>query len=240
MRKTVDIVVPVYNEPENLQTFYQSFVSLVHSDWRLLIVYDFEEDSSLPVARKLKGQDSRVCIVKNNERGVLGAIKSGFAAAESSAICTVMVDDPPSIIESLDRMTTLFYSEDATIVVASRYMKGGSHTGGPVIKGLLSRLAGVSLHALIRLPTHDATYNTRIYRKSFLKEISIESNRGFEVALEITLKAHLMKRKILEIPVHWTEREVGMSNFRLVELIRAYLYWYWYGIVQYWFVGKKY
>lgn len=230
----VDIVVPVYNEPENTRTFYEYTKKHVQSDWSLLIVYDFDEDTTLPVVRKIMETDDRVRLVHNPARGVLHAMKAGFAAAECEAVCAAMVDDPEGVIKAFDAMTEAFYSKGATVVVASRYMRGGSHVGGPLIKGLLSWLAGISLHVLILLPTHDATYNTRMYRKSFLEAITIESTQGFEVALEIVVKAHLLKQVIIEIPVHWTEREVGQSRFKLMKWIGAYSYWYAYGIGHYW------
>ena len=119
------------------------------------------------------------------------------------------------------------------VVVASRYMRGGSHTGGPLIKGLLSRTAGISLHYLIRLPTHDATYATRLYRKSFLDATTIESKKGFALALELTLKAYFFGGTIVEVPVAWHERTVGTSRFRLAKWLPEYLRWYWYGVRSY-------
>lgn len=231
----VDIVVPVYNEPENTRTFYECIRKQVQSDWRLLIVYDFEEDTTLPVVRELMERDDRVQLVRNYKKGVINAMKTGLYAAECEAVCAAMVDDPEGVIKAFDAMTTAFYKKEATVVVASRYMRDGSHTGGPVIKGLLSRLAGLSLHFLIRLPTYDATYNTRMYRKSFLEEITVESSQGFEIALEIVVKAHLLKRTIIEVPVHWSEREVGESRFKILKWIGAYSYWYAYAISHYWF-----
>jgi Glycosyltransferases involved in cell wall biogenesis len=230
----IDIVVPVFNEPENTRAFYGSLIKLVRSDWRLLIVYDFDADTTLPVARELLNNDERITLVRNDGRGALSALKAGFRAATCEAVCAAMVDDPESIIGAFDELLADFYEQEATVAVASRYMPGGSHTGGPWLKGLLSRTAGLSLHYLIFLPTHDATYNTRIYRKSFLDAITIESTQGFEVALEIIIKAHLAGRTIIEHPVHWAEREVGVSRFKLMKWIVAYSYWYLYGITHYW------
>jgi dolichol-phosphate mannosyltransferase len=239
MTKKVDIVVPVFNEAENIQTLYNNLKKYVQSDWRLIIIYDSENDTTLPVAREILKTDNRVKPFENSSSGVLQAILEGFKHAEADAVLEVMVDDPVEVIQKIDTITQAFYEENADIVVASRYMKGGSHKGGPVIKGLLSRLAGLSLYYIIGLPTHDATYNTKLYRKSLLDSINFESKRGFEIALEITIKAYIDGKKIVEVPVEWTEREVGESKFKVFSLLPGYLRWYFFGIKNYFFSRKK-
>ena len=233
MTSRVDIIVPVFNEAENFKSLYNNLKLHVKSDWRLLVVYDFNEDTTVIPAKEVSMADSRVVLVKNNSRGVLQATLTGFKHVTSDAVLELMVDDPIEIIQKIDDMVDAFYGEQATIVVASRYMKGGAHRGGPFLKGFLSRMAGLSLHFIVDMPTHDATYNTRLYKKSFLDSMNFESKRGFEIALEITLKAYFNGEKIVEVPVIWTEREVGISNFKLSSLLPGYLHWYFYAIYNY-------
>lgn len=237
MANRVDIIVPVYNERENFLTFYNYILANLRSDWKILVVYDFPEDTTLATAIPLAEKDPRVRLILNPARGALNALKTGFQKAEAEAILTAMADDPPEVLAKVDEMTECFYGEQADLVAASRYMPGGSHSGGPFIKGFLSRLAGLSLHWLIRLPLHDATYNTRLYRKSFIDSVKIESTRGFEVALELTIKAHLAGKKLREVPVEWRERAIGQSRFKLLKWIPAYFHWYWYGIKNY-YLGR--
>lgn len=222
----LDIVIPVYNERENFQTAYAAIRECVRSDWMIIMVYDRDDDTTLESARAIATQDARVSLVKNAGRGVLDAIRTGFASAQAEAVLVMMVDDPRSVIERFDEMLRRFFADDATIVVASRYMRGGRHTGGPVLKGLLSRLAGVSLHYAVGLPTHDATYATRMYRRSFLTTTRIESTAGFVLTIELTLKAYFEGKRIVEIPVHWHERTVGESRFNLQKWLPLYLHWY--------------
>ena len=69
-------------------------------------------------------------------------------------------------------------------------MKGGRQVGGPWLKGLLSRMAGLTLHWLSGLPTHDPTNSFKAYRRDFLQRTTIESTAGFCLGLELTVKAH--------------------------------------------------
>jgi glycosyltransferase involved in cell wall biosynthesis len=237
----VDFIVPVYNERENFAAFHACISRMVHNDWNILMVYDFDEDTTLEAARPLAASDPRIRLIKNSGRGVLAALSSGFKAARAEAMLVAMADDPESVISRFDDMVDAFYAQNASIVVASRYMDGGEHRGGPFIKGLLTYFASVTLRFLIGLPIHDATYNTRLYRKSFVDQTRIESVKGFEVALELTLKAYFAGGKLIEIPVAWHERQIGTSRFRLMKWLPAYLRWYLYGIRVYWgsFVWKK-
>ena len=101
------------------------------------------------------------------------------------------------------------------IVCASRYMKGGVKTGGPLLKSFFSRLVCLSMCWLIKCPTHDITNAFKMYRKEILKNINIES-AGFAVSMQITLKAFFAGYRITELPTTWKGRVVGQSDFGFV------------------------
>jgi hypothetical protein len=107
-------------------------------------------------------------------------------------------------------------------------MKGGKIVNGPPLKQGLSRMAGVSLRRFRRIPTHDATNAFKIYDSVMLKHLTIESRRGFELNLEITVKAFLAGYSIVEIPSVWRDRTQGKSKFRLWAWLPHYLRWYFY------------
>lgn len=79
-------------------------------------------------------------------------------------------------------------------------MKDGRQLGGPLIKRMMSRIAGTSLFYLSGLPTHDATNNFRLYRKEMLEQLNIESSGGFEIAIELTVEAYRQGYRVTEIP----------------------------------------
>jgi hypothetical protein len=109
-------------------------------------------------------------------------------------------------------------------------MRGGRQIGGPALKSMLSRFAGVSLHHLAGIPTHDATNSFRAYRRAIFDEIEIESRGGFELALEVTGKAFVMGRRVTEVPSTWRDRVAGESRFKLMAWLPSYLHWYFYVI----------
>src|SRR5205814_10401197 len=112
--------------------------------------------------------------------------------------------------------------------LGSRYMPGGRQVGGPVLKGLLSRAAGVSLHWLAGVPTRDVTNSFKMYRTAFLRSLTFESSGGFEIGMEAVVKAYVGGGRIAEVPSTWTERVAGRSRFRLWRWLPRYLRWYLY------------
>jgi putative flippase GtrA len=225
----LNIVIPVYNEAENIKQAIFRIRSDVFISYTISIIYDTEEDTTLPVVREIQRDMKNLTLIKNKYgRGALNAIKTGFEAVmEERYIIVTMADlsDPPSV---MNKMYEIAEEENADIVCGSRYMKGGMQVGGPFLKGFMSRMAGLTLHALAGVSTHDATNNFKLYRTSFLQQTTIESAGGFELGIELVAKAHVHGHKICETPTIWTARTAGKSNFKLIEWLPNYLNWYFY------------
>jgi len=220
----VQVLVPVYNEGENVRTLYSTLLKEGIEFDRLSFVYDFDEDSTLPVIFELQKEDSRIIAEKNTiDRGVINALKHGFSKSEPGPVLVLMGDnsDKLSIIPEMIRL----WSQGAVVVSPSRYMPGGEQQGGGLIKSNLSRLAGKSL-ALVGFPTSDPTNNFKLYDGQWLASQRIDSTGGFEVALELSCKAFEQRQQIHHIPTSWFDRTEGESNFKLLEWIPQYLKWY--------------
>ena len=228
----VDFVMPVYNEGPNIARALEELHRAVALPMRVLVVYDFDEDDTVPVVRALAPRYPGVELVRNTlGRGVLNAVRAGIAAATAEVVVITMADlsDDVAIVP---RMVALIREEGYDIVCASRYMRGGRQIGGPWLKGFLSRAAGVSLYWLAGLPTHDATNAFRAYRRGVLVEFPIEGQGGFAYSLEITAKAHAAGRRIAEVPSTWRDRSAGASRFLLRAWLPHYLRWYFFALTH--------
>jgi dolichol-phosphate mannosyltransferase len=222
----LSIIIPVYNEGGNFPRLWAEISSQIRSQFRALVVYDFDEDDTVPVVQGIITQgESRLKLVKNTIRpGVVGAILTGFNQVEDGPVLVVMADLSDDL-KQVDSMLAV-YGQGNQVVVGSRYMKGGNIEGGPWLKQFLSRAAGLTLHWLRGIPTHDATNAFKIYDRDMLKSFTIESERGFELNLELTVKAFLQGYRIAEVPSTWRDRSHGESRFRLWGWLPHYLKWY--------------
>jgi glycosyltransferase involved in cell wall biosynthesis len=222
----LSIVIPVYNEGENIVPTLQCLHESVHvHPLEIIVVYDFDDDDTVPVVRRLQQTMPDLTLHRNRlGRGVLNALKSGLGAARAPFVLVTMADlsDDPKDVDGMDDLAR----GGADVVSGSRYMRGGRQVGGPLIKRSLSRAAGLTLHHLGGVPTHDATNNYKMYSRRFLESTSIESGGGFEVALEMTVKAHLAGLRVAEVPTTWRDRTAGESRFRLRKWLPYYLRWY--------------
>jgi dolichol-phosphate mannosyltransferase len=222
----VSIILPVYNEGEAVGPVLRALDTAVKTPHELVVIYDFDGDTTVPVVQRLLAEIPSLRGLRNDlGRGVLNAMKAGIAGTTGPYVLISMADgsDDP---QAIDRMVELARG-GADVVAASRYMKGGRQIGGPPLKRLMSRVAGLTLHWFARVPTHDPTNNFKLYSRRFLDSTTIESTAGFELALELTVKATLTRRRIAEIPTTWRDRTAGQSNFRLRKWLPHYVHWYW-------------
>jgi dolichol-phosphate mannosyltransferase len=224
----LSIIIPVYNEGANFSPLWANIRSYIRSDFAAFVIYDFDEDDTVPAVQAIiDGGESRIRLVRNQvRRGVVGAIVTGFDQVEHGPVLVVMADLCDDLSQ-VDSMLSL-YRRGYDVVVGSRYMKGGGIEGGPWFKQLLSRMAGLSLHWIRGIPTHDATNAFKIYDRDMLKSFTIQSARGFEINLELTAKAFLGGYRIAEVPSSWRNRSRGQSHFRLWAWLPHYLRWYFY------------
>ena len=235
------LVMPVFHEQDTIARTLTEVREKVAIPHRLLVVHDTDDDPTLPVVRALAAEHPGLELVKNDlGRGVLNAIKQGFqvaCAGEGDAAVLVVMADLSDDLSSVEPMYRLLCAGH-DLVAGSRYCPGGAQHGAPLLKSTLSRLAGRSLHALTSLPVHDATNAFRLYRASFLRQVRIESTGGFELSLELTIKAWAGGFRLAEVPTTWTERAAGKSKFKLAAWLPRYLRWYG-AALAYQAVGKR-
>ncbi|MFN2463705.1 MAG: glycosyltransferase [Candidatus Dormibacteria bacterium] len=228
----LSVVIPVFNEGENITSTVMAVLEKVCvSPLEILVVHDFPEDTTVPVVEALQGRHPQLRLHLNTlGRGAINAIKAGLAASRAPHVLVTMADqsDDPG---SIDAMYALAVA-GADVVSGSRYMRGGHQYGGPIIKRTLSRVAGLTLHWVGGLPTHDPTNSFRIYSRGLLEAVRVESDGGFELGLELTVKAHRLGMKVAEVPTTWRDRTAGESRFQTRKWLPKYLRWYRMGIVS--------
>lgn len=225
--------MPVWEEGENIGPLCRRMRETLPPGYEVLFCYDRVEDSTRAAFESLSAderpQETR-WVLNRLGRGARYAVEAGMRDARAPVVLVSMAD----LSDDYERAEEMVARVEggADVVCASRYMKGGRQVGGPWLKSLLSRLAGVSLYRLAGVPTHDATNSFKAYRKEFLDRVSIESRRGFCFSLELTVKAHVLGGRVEEVPATWTERTAGASRFQVLRWLPEYLYWYLWAVAR--------
>ena len=226
------LIVPARNEKVLMPIFLSRIVETVKIPVEVLIVVDSENDTTLDAVQDCQIGSVQVrTLVSDLGQGPAKAIKFGINSARTEVIVVTMADgsDDPRVIDDLIRLI----ERGCVIAAASRYMPGGQQIGGPRFKKFLSRNASRILRIVGGLGIHDATNSFKGYSLDFIKSVEIESNRGFEIGLELTAKAHRRKLLIAEVPTIWIDRNFGESNFQLRKWLPHYLKWFFFAF------GKK-
>ncbi len=223
----LDIVIPVYNEGENILDLFQAFENEVKTRIKVFICYDFDDDNTL---QALKGKKYKfdIVFVKNKGRGVHSAITTGFDSTTAEAILTFGSDEANNAI-IIDEMF-IKYKEGCDVVVASRLMKGGEISGGPRLKSFVVRVASFVLHHFIGVPATDATYAWRLFSRRVIDTVKIESSEGFTYAIELLVKCHRLGWSVAEVPARWIMRKKGESRFKFRKWLPRYARWFFYAL----------
>ena len=228
----LDIVIPIYNEGDRVLKLLGTFQDIIKTRIRVLLCYDHEDDNVFHYKDDLSKLNFNVVFVKNPSSGPCAAIKEGLFYGESECAIVYPADDFLNV-KIIDKMYFAF-KEKNDIVVASRFIKGGSMKGCPLIKSILVRVASTTLFILSSIPVKDASNGFRLFSRHLLNLVDIESKVGFAYSLELLAKCNRLKLKIHEIPAQWEERSEGSSRFKIFKWLPEYLKWYFYGLSTTW------
>jgi dolichol-phosphate mannosyltransferase len=219
------IIIPARDEGEHIAGVLDRLLCALPPRCEVLVVVDSPDDRTRPAVTRYGERNPAVtCLVSTYGHGPANAIRYGMDAASAAVAVVTMADgcDDPRQVGELIRLV----ERGAAVAAASRYMAGGRQAGGPLLKGMLSRVAGRSLYLLAGLGTRDATNSFKAYSTRFVRAAGIDSRHGFEVGIELTAKARRLRLPVAEIPTTWLGRTAGTSHFRVLRWIPAYLRWY--------------
>jgi dolichol-phosphate mannosyltransferase len=225
VKPRVSVVIPAYNEGDAIEDVLSRLGEAIQSPCEIVVVVDAPDDSTVPYVEKFARRDPRVRLLLNDlGAGPARAIRCGIEQAVAPVTVVTMADgcDDPQQIDQLVRLV----ERGVVIAAASRYSRGGQQVGGPALKSMMSRLAGLSLWALARVGTRDATNSFKAYNTDFVRRVGVASDAGFEIGIELVAKARRARLPVAELPTIWLERHRGVSNFKVMSWLPHYLRWW--------------
>lgn len=224
----ISIVVPAHNEEGNLENLVSRLVPVLDShneteDYEIVLVDDNSNDGTRSIVDALAKKNPRIRPVHRTDSPCFGnAIKSGFREASGDVIIPVMGDlsDNPADIPKLVRRI----EEGYDIAYGSRFVKGGSLRGYPGSKMVANRAFNNLVRFSFGIPNRDVTNAFKAYRREVLEAIGIDNieANGFDLTVEVPLKAHILGFKSIEVPVSWDGRKRGEAKLKLSRNGSAY------------------
>jgi dolichol-phosphate mannosyltransferase len=220
----LSIVVPAYNEEENLPALLahlEKFVMMAPCQVEVLVVDDGSEDGTAAVLRAETGRRpwlTPVFLRENNGMG--GALKAGTARAHHSLVAWVMADRSDRLDDLLQMRARLMNGSD--LVVASRAVDGGNYGELGGLKALGSRWFSAFARRMLNLPISDSTNAFRAFRKTMFDELDLVQD-DFGISPEMVFAAHAAHKRIEQVPTVYSFRQKGASQFRLLRMGSNYL-----------------
>ena len=226
----LDIIIPVYNEDENIIKLLKLLDSTIICNFRILICYDNETDKTLKHLKNLNIIKNEIKLIKNPKQGPNSAIIEGIKSSNSKIILVYMADDFENI-KLINEMVDLI-EKGNDLVIPSRFITGGKMLGAVKSKEMVTRIGSNLIYYLAGIPYKDCTNAFKMFSASITNIIKFESTMGFTFALELVVKSYFLKLKIIEVPSTWTEVKNRKSNFKMIKWIPYYIYWLLYSMIK--------
>jgi len=226
----LDIIIPVYNEDQNIVTLIKEFENIIEYNFRILICYDNDSDKTLSYLKNKNIIKNEILFIKNPNQGPNSAIVEGINSSKAEIVLVYMADDFENI-KLINEMVKLI-EKGNDLVIPSRFIKGGKMLGAKKIKKAITVIGSYLICYIARIPFKDCTNAFKMFSGELKNKIKFESTIGFTFALELTIKSYLLNSKIVEIPSSWIEIKNRKSNFKVLKWLPNYIYWLFYAILK--------
>jgi len=207
------VLLPTYNERENLADIVPAILAAAPVD--VIILDDNSPDGTGAIADQLAAGNPRIQVVHRAIKMGLGAAYlDGFARALDQGYDRIIEMDadfshPPDRLAELIR-----HSEQADLVLGSRWVAGGGTRNWPWRRRFLSRGGSLYARTLLGVDIRDLTGGFKCFRREVLESLDLDAitSTGYAFQIEVTYRALKHGFRIIEMPIIFTEREEGTSK----------------------------
>ncbi len=220
------IIIPTYNEYENLPSLLDTLFSYV-SETDVLIVDDNSPDGTGQLADQIHATDPRVHVLHRAGKLGLGtAYVAGFKYAIDHAYDVAFEMDADFSHDPQYLPGFLTAIEGADLVIGSRYIQGGDTPNWSFLRRCISGCGNIFARFMLGIPVHDCTAGYRCYRREVLESIDLDTvqSQGYAFQVEMAYRVLRQGFKIVEIPIVFMDRRVGQSKMSRKIVIEAFTY----------------
>ena len=210
------VIIPTYNEIENIETIIRAVFSL-NKSFHILIVDDNSPDRTAAKVAELQSEFKDQLFLENREKkaGLGTAYVFGFKWALNKEYNYIFEMDAdfshnPTDLEKLYQAC----EKGADVAIGSRYVTGVNVVNWPLSRVLLSFFASYYVKKITGMKIHDATAGFMCYRRNVLETINLDKIKfiGYAFQIEMKYRAYCKKLKIVEVPIIFTDRTMGQSK----------------------------
>jgi dolichol-phosphate mannosyltransferase len=209
------ICLPTYDERENLEPMVRALGEVLGPDDRVLVIDDNSPDGTGEIADRLASELAWMDVLHRPAKEGLGpAYLAGFRRALDDGAELVLELDCDFSHDPKDVPRLIEAAENADLVLGSRYVAGGGTANWGLLRRAISRWGSLYAQILLGLPVRDLTGGFKCYRRHVLETIDLDAidSRGYAFQIETTYRAIRAGFRVVEIPIRFTDREVGGSK----------------------------
>ncbi|MHB1389748.1 MAG: polyprenol monophosphomannose synthase [Thermoleophilia bacterium] len=226
------IIIPTFNEIENLERFVNALLAVFGSnglDGRILVVDDSSPDGTGEIAELMAARLENVSVLhRTRKEGIGPAYIAGFKAALKTDTDFIMEMDCDFSHDPANVPRMLQAVQDADLVLGSRYVAGGQVRNWGMLRRFISRGGGIYARLILGVPINDLTGGFKCFRREVLEQLDLDSvsAHGYGFQIEMTYRAIQHGFRVKEIPITFTDRELGQSKMsRRIVLEAALMVW---------------
>ncbi len=209
------LVLPTYNEAENLEPLVVAALANLPDSARVLVVDDNSPDGTGQLADRLAIAEARVEVLHRARKEGLGpAYVAGFRQALAAGASRILEMDSDFSHDPADLGRLLAATEEADVAIGSRYVAGGGVENWSALRQGISRGGSTYARFVLGLPIRDLTGGFKCFRREVLEAIDLEaiSSRGYAFQVEMTYRAVQLGFRVTEVPITFRERRAGASK----------------------------
>ncbi|MDA3860241.1 MAG: polyprenol monophosphomannose synthase [Melioribacteraceae bacterium] len=213
MKKTI-IVIPTYNECENIEKMIFALIEL-YPNINILVVDDNSPDGTGDYVKRKSEEDNRIHVIQRAGKMGLGtAYVAGFKYILERDYDYVIQIDADFSHDPKEIANLLIAIEENDLVIGSRYIQGVNVVNWPMSRLLLSYFASIYTRVITGMPVKDATGGFKCFRREVLESINLDKikSNGYSFQIEMNFKTYKSNFRIKEIPIVFTDRIEGVSK----------------------------
>jgi dolichol-phosphate mannosyltransferase len=209
------VILPTYNEAENLERIVAAVLEQLPASGRVLVVDDNSPDGTGEIADRLADSDDSVSVLHRARKEGLGpAYLAGFHVALDGGAQRIIEMDADFSHDPAYLPRLIGAAEHFDLVIGSRYVPGGGVTDWGPMRRFISRGGSGYARIALGLPIHDLTGGFKCYRREVLEAINLDTieARGYAFQVETTYRAIKAGFRVVEIPIVFRDRTDGTSK----------------------------